>query len=391
MSQIPKKQTLFNSRERAALSLSLLHLVDSIIKLIMRGISTSTAAATTLTLFSILTSTMASEASFVRGGGGAKINDMGEVQQINVSFQNTHKHSSKSGKAGKSKKSKKHEKEQSLYPTVSAVPTVSAFPTLAPTITASPTSGKGKGMGMSSGKGSKSSGMGMGKGKGSKSSGMGMGKGKGCMSSKSGKGGKGGSGKGGKGGKGKGSSGKGGKSKSSDSCDEDDEFPSAAPSTDTAMPTVTASPTGTITPTAAIVTAEPTSTSAPTGSPAPTSLGFEITLDLQSVPADCRPAFDEAANRWEEVIVGDLVDIDTTGLVSNNCPNLPPIIDDVFICATIAPIDGVGGVLGTAGPEFVRQDSRPFTTTIGSMSFDSADIELLKEDGTFASVIVSHE
>jgi hypothetical protein len=39
---------------------------------------------------------------------------------------------------------------------------------------------------------------------------------------------------------------------------------------------------------------------------------------------------------------------------ASKCLNIPSIIDGVFICATIEPIDGPSGILGSAGPEFAR-------------------------------------
>jgi hypothetical protein len=65
-----------------------------------------------------------------------------------------------------------------------------------------------------------------------------------------------------------------------------------------------------------------------------------------------------AAERWEEVITGDLPDING--------------IDDLRITYDFSPIDGRGGTIGSAGPRRIRQGSLlPYE---GVMTFDSADV-----------------
>ena len=70
--------------------------------------------------------------------------------------------------------------------------------------------------------------------------------------------------------------------------------------------------------------------------------------DIQvSYVGDARFAatFDAAAARWEKVIVGDVPDISVANL---------GLIDDLRIDATVVSIDGVGGILGQAGPDGLR-------------------------------------
>ena len=65
-------------------------------------------------------------------------------------------------------------------------------------------------------------------------------------------------------------------------------------------------------------------------------------------------------------------------------------LDDVFIAGFEQSIDGRGGVLGFAGPDFVYDDTG--LTMTGSMFFDSTDIErLLRSDPNFWTNIVEHE
>jgi hypothetical protein len=55
---------------------------------------------------------------------------------------------------------------------------------------------------------------------------------------------------------------------------------------------------------------------------------------------------------------------------------------------TIEPIDGVGSVLGQAGPCFIRVPGD--LTVIGRMQFDEDDVEALEQEGSLSAVIL-HE
>ncbi|MFM9025925.1 MAG: leishmanolysin-related zinc metalloendopeptidase, partial [Planctomycetaceae bacterium] len=91
-----------------------------------------------------------------------------------------------------------------------------------------------------------------------------------------------------------------------------------------------------------------------------------------------RAAFTRAANRWAEVITGDLPDVTFNGRV----------IDDLLIDAAAVAIDGPGGILGRAGPRQLRSvTSLPF---YGIMDFDTADLGEMERDGTLFEVIL-HE
>jgi len=84
--------------------------------------------------------------------------------------------------------------------------------------------------------------------------------------------------------------------------------------------------------------------------------------------------FQQARTFWQNVITADLPDING--------------VDDLRISATINSIDGVGGVLGSAGPTTLRGGSNlPIT---GSMQFDSADMSNMVANGTLLRVIM-HE
>ena len=90
-------------------------------------------------------------------------------------------------------------------------------------------------------------------------------------------------------------------------------------------------------------------------------------------------AFRVAAERWQEIIVGDLPDIRLNG---------NDVVDDVRIDAEGTEIDGAGRILGRAGPSLVRTDGGlPIT---GVMSFDVADLGNMERNGSLVNVIV-HE
>ncbi len=89
-------------------------------------------------------------------------------------------------------------------------------------------------------------------------------------------------------------------------------------------------------------------------------------------------AFATAAARWGEILSADVPAVVIDG----------ETIDDVRIDAKGERIDGPGAILGRAGPVDLRPGS--FIPATGVMSFDSADLEQIEEDGSLVSVIV-HE
>jgi len=118
-------------------------------------------------------------------------------------------------------------------------------------------------------------------------------------------------------------------------------------------------------------------------------------LDYTGVPASDYAVFESARKQWTEKITADVVDVSSSGMsLTYACDNgYPSTIDDVYLCGKFEPIDGAGGILGSAGPLYVRSLSSsrdrglPIT---GRMRFDSADIDNMKRRGYFEGVIV-HE
>jgi subtilisin-like proprotein convertase family protein len=89
-------------------------------------------------------------------------------------------------------------------------------------------------------------------------------------------------------------------------------------------------------------------------------------------------AFANAAQRWAQIITGDLPTAIVNGVT----------IDDVLIDAEGVPIDGPGRVLGQAGPTHLRPGS--LLPVKGIMSFDTADLARMEADGSLTDVIL-HE
>lgn len=109
--------------------------------------------------------------------------------------------------------------------------------------------------------------------------------------------------------------------------------------------------------------------------------GFQIEISFpdSTLTAAQQQIFVTAANRWAQVITGDLPDVTTTN----------GVVDDLRIEASAPAIDGPGGILGQAGPTAMRSGARGLPYA-GVMQFDSADVASMMNNGTFKDVIL-HE
>lgn len=103
--------------------------------------------------------------------------------------------------------------------------------------------------------------------------------------------------------------------------------------------------------------------------PTPAPSGFSITLRLTGMTATQQAVFQQAADRWSQIIVGDLPDA-----VYNSVA-----VDDVLIDASAVAMDGPYGTLGSAGPDNVRSGS--YLPVHGTMRFDTADLAMLESSG----------
>lgn len=122
--------------------------------------------------------------------------------------------------------------------------------------------------------------------------------------------------------------------------------------------------------------------------------GFNITLRfLTTLTASQQAAFTNAAARWGEVIIGDLPDMNINRLASicagSGVPAVNETVDDVLIFVTVQPIDGVGTILGQAGP-CNPGFTPPLRFPVGAMRFDDADLQTLETNGRLNAVIL-HE
>lgn len=140
-----------------------------------------------------------------------------------------------------------------------------------------------------------------------------------------------------------------------------------------------------------------------TASAAPASQ-FAIEIRYLGTPPDAgiQAAFAAAANRWAQVIVGDLpnstanlpqVTVNFGGSVgiltcSPALSGAPAQIDDMVIFADIRAIDGAGAILGGATPAISRTADN--TTITGCMIFDLADVTAMQSSGILGDVIL-HE
>lgn len=107
------------------------------------------------------------------------------------------------------------------------------------------------------------------------------------------------------------------------------------------------------------------------GGSTPTPSEFSIALDLQGVSNT--DEFQNAMDRWSQIIVGDIPDFSGNLDGGSSCGKWPSTIDDVYICGVYKFIDGPGGILGSASPRHYRPtEGLPLT---GEMSFEIIDIQ----------------
>ena len=128
-----------------------------------------------------------------------------------------------------------------------------------------------------------------------------------------------------------------------------------------------------------------------TTAPGPDRGRYNITLKfIVPVTPEQEQVFQDAAARWERIIIKDLPPY--TGTLPSAFLGFPPAVDgtvdDIVIEVALAPIDGPGGILGQAGPRYVRLPE--YLSLSGVMFFDVADLGLLDQLGLFEEVIV-HE
>jgi hypothetical protein len=119
--------------------------------------------------------------------------------------------------------------------------------------------------------------------------------------------------------------------------------------------------------------------------------GFQIRLRyLTSATPSQQHAFDSAATRWQSHLTADLSNVLLFTHEFPYCGGTPvnEVIDDLVIQVILGPIDGVGGILGQAGPCAIRSSNK--LPAWGIMMFDTADLAALETDNQLVDVI-THE
>lgn len=106
---------------------------------------------------------------------------------------------------------------------------------------------------------------------------------------------------------------------------------------------------------------------------------YNITINFKGTwTASAQSIFTAAADRLSAIVIEDLPNVLVRGTV----------VDDIAISAELKAIDGVGGILGQAGPTAIRTGS--YLPATATMQFDSADAQTYQSAGFFDE-IVTHE
>ena len=110
------------------------------------------------------------------------------------------------------------------------------------------------------------------------------------------------------------------------------------------------------------------------------SLEFNIKIDFKGGWTDSlKEDFITAADTLSNIITDDIPDIDNF---------FGDFVDDIVIEASLVNIDGPGGVLGQAGPTYIRSDG--YLPVAAVMQFDVADATKLDDEGLWDDVVL-HE
>ncbi|MGQ0815308.1 MAG: leishmanolysin-related zinc metalloendopeptidase [Gemmatimonadota bacterium] len=112
---------------------------------------------------------------------------------------------------------------------------------------------------------------------------------------------------------------------------------------------------------------------------------------LAAASARQQQAVANAVARWQTVITSDLMNIPVNAAAKACFPTQPAIneiVDDILIFVEFVDIDGVGKILGQAGPCYVRSDNS--LPVVGHLKLDSKDLEYMERNGTLDDVVL-HE
>lgn len=134
------------------------------------------------------------------------------------------------------------------------------------------------------------------------------------------------------------------------------------------------------------------SASSVTNPPTSTTSPYAITIRYLATPsARQQQAVANAVARWQAVITRDLANIPVSA-AQDACwdgqPAINETVDDMLIFVEFLDIDGVGKVLGEAGPCYVRSNNG--LPIVGHLKLDAADLRQMESYGTIDDVVL-HE
>lgn len=131
---------------------------------------------------------------------------------------------------------------------------------------------------------------------------------------------------------------------------------------------------------------------APVETPVSGLSAYEITIRYLGAPSERQQlAVSRAVEKWQSVITGDLPSVPVkvdAGACFRNQPAVNETIDDILIFVDFSYVDGAGGILGEAGPCFVRSESG--LPVLGFLRLDNSDLRQMEAIGTIDDVVL-HE
>ena len=127
------------------------------------------------------------------------------------------------------------------------------------------------------------------------------------------------------------------------------------------------------------------------GAAPPGNFSLEVRYVGPAPSAAVQASFNCAVARLRGIIRTPLSSITFTNENISECVNgvtLNETVPGLLILASIGPIDGVGNILGRAGPCFLRSSN--LLPIVGRMEFDEADLQQLADAGSLPTVVL-HE
>jgi hypothetical protein len=121
--------------------------------------------------------------------------------------------------------------------------------------------------------------------------------------------------------------------------------------------------------------------------------GFTIDVHfVGTVSPAVQQATMQAVERWEQVISAPLIPyhiVTTANLCGKGTPAVDTTVTNLMIIVLSDSIDGRANTVGSGGPCIIRDDA-PMLTALGTMTFDSADVVALGQQGILVDMI-THE